>query len=267
MKTAVASAQPRLRVFAGPNGSGKSTIHEVLKREWIGVYVNADEIEKQLRQSGALDLAGFELTESAEALQLRFSAHLATSELLAKHGLVQVAQTLAVAPDRQLQLPPERVNSYVAAVLADAIRRALLAQGSTFTFETVMSSPDKIDFMREAQALGYRTYLYFVATDDPEINISRVQLRVSQGGHDVPESLIRSRYVRSIGLLSDACDVANRAYIFDNSGDAHQCIAEVCDGTELTVRVDALPAWFTGSSLWQSFSAGGDPPAGATGQG
>jgi predicted ABC-type ATPase len=67
-------------------------------------------------------------------------------------------------------------------VLADAIRRALLAQGSTFTFETVMSSRDKIDFMREAQALGYRTYLYFVATDDPEINISRVQLRVSQGG-------------------------------------------------------------------------------------
>jgi predicted ABC-type ATPase len=120
--------------------------------------------------------------EPAEALQRRISGHLAASELLARHGLLQVAQDVAVAIDRRLHLPQEVASSYVAAVLADAIRRALLAQGSTFTFETVMSSRDKIDFMREAQALGYRTYLYFVATDDPEINISRVQLRVSQGG-------------------------------------------------------------------------------------
>jgi predicted ABC-type ATPase len=38
-----------LRVFAGPNGSGKSTIHEILRPEWIGVYVNAD--EKRRRRS------------------------------------------------------------------------------------------------------------------------------------------------------------------------------------------------------------------------
>lgn len=253
MKAAVASAQPRLRVFAGPNGSGKSTIHEVLKPEWVGVYVNADEIEKQLRHSGALDLNSFELMETAEALQQRISAHLAASELLAQHGLLQAAQAVAVGPDRQLHLPPELANSYVAAVLADAIRRALLAQGSTFTFETVMSSPDKIDFMREAQALGYRTYLYFVATDDPEINISRVQLRVSQGGHDVPENLIRSRYTRSIGLLDEASLAANRTYVFDNSGDAHELIAEISNGDEMTVHATSLPAWFTGTSLWRSF--------------
>jgi len=265
LNTAVAAAQARLRVFAGPNGSGKSTIHEALKPEWIGIYVNADEIEKQLRHSGTLDLNDFDLLEPAEALQQRFSAHLAASELLAKHGLVQAAQAVAIDADRRLQLPRVLANSYVAAVLADAIRRALLAQGSTFTFETVMSSRDKIDFMRDAQAMGYRTYLYFVATDDPEINISRVQLRVSQGGHDVPEHLIRSRYVRSIGLLDDACAVANRAYIFDNSGDAHQCIAEVCDGTELTVHVEALPAWFAGTTLWQSFNVGNDLPTDAPG--
>jgi len=142
--------------------------------------------------------------------------------------------------------------------LADAIRCELLAQLSTFTFETVMSSPDKIDFMRKAQELGYRTYLYFVATDAPEINISRVQLRVSQGGHDVPENLIRSRYERSIGLLDEACSAANRAFIFDNSGDEHEWIAEVRDGAELIVKTESLPAWFTSTSLWQSFQDGGD---------
>jgi predicted ABC-type ATPase len=70
-----------------------------------------------------------------------------------------------------------------------------------------------------------KSTIHEILKDDPEINISRVQLRVSQGGHDVPEDLIRSRYVRSIGLLDDACAAAHRAYIFDNSGQAHQCIA------------------------------------------
>jgi predicted ABC-type ATPase len=38
------AAIPRLRVFAGPNGSGKSTLKDRLPPEWLGVYVNADEI-------------------------------------------------------------------------------------------------------------------------------------------------------------------------------------------------------------------------------
>ncbi|WP_457337588.1 zeta toxin family protein [Rhizobacter sp. P5_C2] len=260
MTDAATLARPRLRVFAGPNGSGKSTIQELLKPEWIGAYVNADDTERQLYQTGTLDLSAFGLVSAPEVLQQRLSTHLADSELLRIHGLEGVAAGMAVGPGAVLRLLPASVNSYVAAVLADALRRELLAQGSTFTFETVMSSPDKIDFMREAQERGYRTYLYFVATDDPEINISRVKLRVSQGGHDVPEDRIRKRYERSIALLDDACSVANRAYVFDNSGEAHELIAEVNEGEELTVHVPALPAWFTGTTLWQSFQADADAP-------
>jgi predicted ABC-type ATPase len=37
---------PRLRIFAGPNGSGKSTIKDMLPQAWLGVYINADDIEK-----------------------------------------------------------------------------------------------------------------------------------------------------------------------------------------------------------------------------
>jgi predicted ABC-type ATPase len=40
----------RMRVFAGPNGSGKTTIIKTLKeRIRFGVYVNADDIEKDLK--------------------------------------------------------------------------------------------------------------------------------------------------------------------------------------------------------------------------
>lgn len=261
MSAGAAPAQPRLRVFAGPNGSGKSTIQERLRPEWIGAYVNADDMERQLRQSGSLDLNPFDLNRLPEQLQQVFRAYLADSRLLRQHGLEGAARLLNVTADKALHLPPAQVNSYVAAVLADAIRRELLAQGSTFTFETVMSSPDKIDFMREAQAHGYRTYLYFVATDDPAINIARVKQRVRQGGHDVPEDRIRDRYRRSIGLLDQACAVSSRAYVFDNSGEAHELLAEISDGEEMTLHAPALPAWFTGTSLWQSFQPGAEPSA------
>jgi predicted ABC-type ATPase len=51
-------SQARLRVFAGPNGSGKSTVHSELRPEWIGGYVNADDIEKALA-AGRLEWADF----------------------------------------------------------------------------------------------------------------------------------------------------------------------------------------------------------------
>jgi predicted ABC-type ATPase len=51
---------PRVRMFAGPNGSGKSTLNGVISPSLLGVYVNPDEIEKQIKQPGDfLDLASY----------------------------------------------------------------------------------------------------------------------------------------------------------------------------------------------------------------
>ena len=71
-------SQPRLRVFAGPNGSGKSTLKEVLPESLLGVYVNADEIEKLIRADGYLTLTEF----SIEATAAELSEFLAHSTLL-----------------------------------------------------------------------------------------------------------------------------------------------------------------------------------------
>jgi Uncharacterized protein conserved in bacteria len=48
---------PRLRVFAGPNGSGKSTLKSYLRPALLGVFVNPDEIEEEIRRSGFLDFS------------------------------------------------------------------------------------------------------------------------------------------------------------------------------------------------------------------
>lgn len=80
-----------------------------------------------------------------------------------------------------------------------------------------MSHLGKVEFLQQAQQIGYRTYLYYVATDDPSINVSRVANRVAMNGHDVPSEKIIARYYKSLELLTEAIRHTNRAYIFDNS--------------------------------------------------
>lgn len=243
----MSAALPRLRMFAGPNGSGKSTIKDMLPPQWLGIYVNADEIEKTIRATGRLSLITFEVETDAQELQTFLQA----STLLKKAGLLAQAGQLTLV-DECVVFGPVEVNSYWASVLADFIRHKLLAAQVSFTFETVMSSPDKVAFLQKAQQAGYRTYLYFVATEDADINVSRVKYRVQVGGHPVAEDKIRSRYVRSLALLPQAVTYADRAYLFDNSGTERVWVAEVTDGLEIEMKTDQMPAWFK-ATLWDKF--------------
>lgn len=232
-------AIPRLRMIAGPNGSGKSTLRSLLRPELVGVYVNADDIEREIRETGGLVMAPFKV--HAEDDELR--PFLASSELLAVAGLVKGAAAIAGQGDR-VDFGGVEINSYHAAVLADFIRRQLLAASIGFTFETVMSSADKVDLLCNARAAGYRTYLYYVATERPSINVARVRHRVASGGHDVPEDKIVSRYERSLANLRAAVHCTHRAYIFDNSADTLLWLAEVTDGSDVEFKQAALPPWF-----------------------
>lgn len=246
----MSAIQPRLRMFAGPNGSGKSTIKEILPAEWLGVYVNADELEKVIRLTGHLELDAFAIHPDAQ----EFEDFVQTSTLLTKTDLQAEASQLKLVENR-IEFGKAEVNSYYASVIADFIRHQLLAQKVTFTFETVMSSPDKVEFLRKAQSAGYRTYLYYVATEDPDINVARVKYRVQTGGHPVAEDKIRSRYERSMALLADAVSATDRAYVFDNSGSERVWIAEVTDGEEIELKSSEMPMWFK-AALWDKFDQG-----------
>lgn len=238
---------PRLRMFAGPNGSGKSTLKSSLSPRLLGVYINPDEIEKDIQKHDFLDLSVYGVVaEQKEILDFFLQ-----SSLLQKVGLLDEAEELRFN-DNKLIFHSVIVNSYFASVAADFIRQKLLQMGKSLTFETVMSSPDKIAFLRAAQLKGYRTYLYFVSTEDPNINIRRVHNRVKMGGHPVPEDKIISRFGRSLDLLMDAIGHTNRAYIFDNSGDHRVWVAEITDGKLLEMRTNDLPGWFNKSVLDKS---------------
>ncbi|MDA8451882.1 zeta toxin family protein [Acidovorax sp. NCPPB 3859] len=249
-----ALAQPRLRVLAGPNGSGKSTLQSELKPQWIGAFVNADEIEKTLRSSGGcLGLRELGVTGEAPAVLERIRGSFQTFGLGRRLDMPALLAGITLDSELTLRVPGPW-DSYLAATLAEAVRRELRDEGRTFTFETVMSHRSKIDFMRDTRERGYRVYLYFVATDDPAINIDRVRRRVLQGGHPVPDDKVIDRYHKSIALMTEACEVAHRAYIFDNSGARHKLLAEVTDFDTLRLESSVLNPWFLGTGLWRAFS-------------
>lgn len=156
--------------------------------------------------------------------------------------------------DGKLSFFNVEVNAYFASVAADFIRHKLMECSKSFTFETVMSFSDKIELLRKAQSRGYRTYLYYVATEDPSINISRVRYRVKMGGHSVPENKIVSRYQRSLDLLIEAIQFTNRAYIFDNSNE-YIWLAEITNGHLLEMKTDEVPSWFK-KALGSKFNIG-----------
>jgi len=112
---------------------------------------------------------------------------------------------------------PEAVKK--AAIRAEEVRELCVKEGRSLAFETVLSMPDKIDFIERAKQAGFFVRLFFVGTDNPSINAKRVALRVMEGGHDVPISKIISRYTRSLANCLVAAHMADRAYVYDNSVD------------------------------------------------
>ncbi|QDK80718.1 hypothetical protein EXU85_19740 [Spirosoma sp. KCTC 42546] len=235
----------RMRVFAGPNGSGKSTIKEVVSLDLLGHYLNPDELEGELRQHPFFKFSRFSLpTPEAATFQFFFTGH----PLAIRADLSTEFKTIQIQEDTA-DFSQLSINSYVASILTDWLRTALIQTGQSFTFETVMSSSDKLDVFRRAKDAGFRTYLYYIATDDPQINVERVSYRILTGGHSVPPDKIVERYYRSLDLLLDAIRLTDRAYIFDNSGTERVWLAEVTGGVELELQSEDVPEWFTANIL------------------
>lgn len=109
-----------------------------------------------------------------------------------------------------------------AANLASERRERCVAERRSLAFESVFSAPDKVDFLRRAQAAGFFARVFFVATGDPSINAARVARRVMQGGHDVPIHKIIARHFRSIANCALIAREVDRLYLYDNSVDGEQ---------------------------------------------
>lgn len=139
---------------------------------------------------------------------------------------------------------PQAVLS--AANHAEELRETLLKEKSSIIFETVLSGLDKIDFILKAKEQGYFIRIFFVCTDSPTINASRIAQRVIQGGHDVPIPKIISRYSKSIANCAIISPIVDRLYVYDNSRDNKEplLLFRSSDG-QIVKQYRAINKWST----------------------
>ncbi len=81
-------------------------------------------------------------------------------------------------------------------MLAELERHA--RAGTSFAFETTLSGRAYLRHIRQWQQAGYRVELIFLQLNNADEAVARVQQRVRQGGHDIPEAVIRRRFAAGL---------------------------------------------------------------------
>lgn len=103
----------------------------------------------------------------------------------------------------------------------------LMREGENFSIETTLATRSYAKLIRQAQAKGYKVSLIYFWLNSPQLAISRVQRRVSEGGHSIPEEVILRRYQSGIDNLFEIymCCV-DYWLIADNSQENRVIVAE-----------------------------------------
>ena len=132
-----------------------------------------------------------------------------------------------------------------AAELATKMRYECLRKRQDFVFETVFSSDEKLAFVEEAKKAGFFIRIFFVCTNNPEINVRRITQRYLNGGHEVPISKIISRYYKSLLNIGKAISLVDRVYVYDNSieNQIPRLLFRTVNGTLFKQYVEEIPQW------------------------
>lgn len=97
--------------------------------------------------------------------------------------------------------------------IADYVER-----GESFSFETTLSGLTYAQMIPAWRASSYAVKLVFLSLPDVEMAIERVAIRVRQGGHNIPEDVIRRRFAHGIANLERYKLLVDSWQLYDNSG-------------------------------------------------
>lgn len=79
--------------------------------------------------------------------------------------------------------------------------KTLVCQRVSFAFESTLAGRTYAAWLRSIQTDGYRVVLVYYWLESPDLAVARVATRVRRGGHSIPESVIRRRWILSIRNL------------------------------------------------------------------
>jgi predicted ABC-type ATPase len=208
--------QVRFRMFAGPNGSGKTTFYESLRTNKIiqtEIYISADRIEEILKEKSSYNFNPYHIKIS----QQDFLAHVKSSGLYLSNKFEDNFAESFTIISGILYIKNIQINSYHASFIATFLVQKLFEINKSFCFETVMSHASKIELLKLAKKLGYKTYFYFLFTNNVDINITRIKERVAYGKHNVSNEKVRNRFYKTFEHIKEATKISDTVFLINNS--------------------------------------------------
>ncbi len=92
-------------------------------------------------------------------------------------------------------------------------------EGKSFAFETTLSGRHYTQVIPRWRAAGYHVKLIFLNLPSADLAVARVASRVAQGGHNVPESVVRRRFDSGLRNFYNVYRaLVNSWILYDNSG-------------------------------------------------
>jgi len=125
-------------------------------------------------------------------------------------------------------------------LLQSAIRK-----GESYTFETTLGANTIPKLLREAAENGFEVMVWFVGLSSAEQHIARVQARVADGGHDIPEAKIRERWDGSRRNIIALMPYLTELFVYDNSKERDPITGEI-------PQPKLLLHWERGNIVWPS---------------
>ena len=119
---------------------------------------------------------------------------------------------------------PEQMVVKAGRLMLQEVKEAVTKRES-FAIETTLSGSAYLKHIREWQALGYEVSLFFLQLSSVELAIGRVAQRVKQGGHHIPEAVIRRRYQAGLDNFPIYAKLVNDWSLFNNDDDTPKLIA------------------------------------------
>ena len=110
-----------------------------------------------------------------------------------------------------------------------------------FAFETTLASKSYLKTIEKAMENGYEVTLLFFWLDSVELAIERVRTRVAEGGHNIPEKVIRRRYFSGIKNLFELyLPICDYWMITDNSNPNLRLVAEGTKEEIIKIEDDSI---------------------------
>ena len=120
---------------------------------------------------------------------------------------------------------PDRAALRAGRLMLQEIQRRIHA-GESFAFETTLARRHYARLIPLWQGAGYRVRIIFLSLPTADLAVARVSARVAQGGHGVPEHVVRRRFDTGLKNFHNTfCRMVNSWALYDNSGPAPTLIA------------------------------------------